>query len=213
MNSENKPKFFSNGFTGALAIIGTIAGTIFFVIYVFGEWYTDFDIEPTGLITGLLTIIVFLLPFAISLLLGGGIGLLVGGLLGTVIEITSIAIKTFICNKVNAARRKKKTRKASASIRKSNKSIVKELERLNSLRKELSSDPKAVITNYNLCKLVKITSNEYVGFEICEKFTERQYSLLSEIRSIEKHLLELANEYEVVGNSKQAAYYRSIANG
>lgn len=36
MNSENKPKFLSNGFVGTLAIIGAIVGTIFFVSYVFG---------------------------------------------------------------------------------------------------------------------------------------------------------------------------------
>lgn len=171
MNSENKPKFFSNGFIGALAIIGAIAGTIFFISYVFGEWYADFDIEPTGLITGLLTIIVFLLPFAISLLVGGGIGLLAGGFLGTIIEMILIAIKNFFCNRINAVRRKKETRKASANIRKSNKRINEDIDKLNSLRKELTYEPEMIIANYNLCKLVSIASDEYMGFDICEKFT------------------------------------------
>ena len=68
MNPNNKPKIFSDGFTGTLAIIGGIVGTIVFVVTVFGEWYADFDIEPVGLITGILTIALFFLPFALSFL-------------------------------------------------------------------------------------------------------------------------------------------------
>lgn len=213
MNSENKPKFLSSGFVGTLAIIGAIVGTIFFVSYVFGEWYADFDLEPTGLITGILTIAVFLLPFAISLLVGGGIGLLIGGVLGTIIELTFVAIKTYINNKINAARKRKLTRKASANIRKTNKNINEDIEKLNSLRIKLMSEPKMVVANYNLCKLISVASNNYIGFEVCENFYAAQYSLLSEIRCIEKRVYELANEYDKIGNIKQAEFYRSIANG
>lgn len=125
MNTNNKPKIFSDGFTGTLAIIGGIVGTIVFVVTVFGEWYADFDIEPVGLITGILTIALFLLPFALSVLIGGGMGLLAGGFLGVFIEFIVNAIVFFVRNKIEQARIRKERRRASKKSDKQTKAFRK----------------------------------------------------------------------------------------
>ncbi len=209
MNSDNN---FSNIFVGALAIIGAIAGTILWVSCVFGEWYADFDLEPTGIITGILAIIVFLLPFAISLLVGGGSGLLLGGLIGMAIELIVVSIRTFTINKINSAQKRKETRIASATIRRTNKSINEDIERLRLLKKQIKSKPEMVVANHNLCQLISLVSNANIGFDACVNYCANQYALLSEVRLLEKKIFDLASEYEKVGDINKAEHYRNIVN-
>ena len=71
MDNNKKLPLFSGGLIGTLSIIGAIVGTIILVVAGFGEWYAEFDVEPTGLITGVLTIVLLLLPIVVSLFIGG----------------------------------------------------------------------------------------------------------------------------------------------
>lgn len=210
MNPNNKPKIFSDGFTGTLAIIGGIVGTIVFVVTVFGEWYADFDIEPVGLITGILTIALFLLPFALSVLIGGGMGLLAGGFLGVFIEFIVNAIVSFVRNKVEQARIRKERRRASKKIGQANKSIQKEILQLESLREKLSATEDAVIANYNLCLLIEKTLENPKAISSCMSLCEEKLELLRQIRVIEERIKSLAVQYETIGDDKSANYYLSI---
>lgn len=210
MNTNNKPKIFSDGFTVALAIIGGIVGTIVFVVSVFGEWYADFDMEPTGLILGILTVALFLLPFAISVFIGGGIGLLAGGFLGLFIEFIINSIITYVSNKREQARKKRECKKASKSIRLSNKNIEDDILQLSKLRAQLSSPYNDVIASYNLCLLIdKTIENKNDNF-VCLAYCQEKYQVLSQIKKIENRIEVLAKQYETIGDNKSATYYLSF---
>lgn len=210
MNPNNKPKIFSDGFTGTLAIIGGIVGTIVFVVTVFGEWYADFDIEPVGLITGILTIAVFLLPFALSILIGGGMGLLAGAFLGVFIEVIVNAIVSFVRNKVEQARIRKERRRASKSIKKSNKSIQDDIVQLESLRKQVPTSDRAIVANYHLCLLLEKAVDNKKMISGCLSSCEEKYKVLTQIRGIESRIKSLAIQYDTIGDNKSANYYLSI---
>lgn len=209
MNSNNKPKIFSDGFTGALAIIGGIVGTIVFVVSVFGEWYAEFDMEPTGLILGILTIALFLLPFVISVFIGGGIGLIAGGFLGVFIEFIINTTVSFVSNKREQARKKRQQKKASKYIRLSNKNIDDDILQLKKLRGQLSSSDNDVIASYNLCLLIdKTIENKSIDF-VCLSYCQENYQILNQIKKIERKLEVLAEQYNTIGDIESANHYLS----
>lgn len=210
MNSNNKSKIFSDGFTGTLAIIGGIAGTIIFVVTVFGEWYAEFDIEPVGLITGILTIALFLLPFAISLIVGGGMGLLAGGFLGVFIEFLVNSIVSFIRHKIDQAHKRKERKKASRKINKANKNIQDDIIQLKTIRKQLSASDEAIIANYHLCLLIEKTAeNPNVIFD-CLSRCKEAYVVLNKAKTIEDRIKALSEQYRIIGDAKNADYYLSL---
>ena len=212
MEQEKKPGSPYGGFVGALSITGAIIGTIICVTSVFGEWYADFDIEPVGLITGILTIALYLLPFAISALIGGGIGLLVGGFIGAIILSIVTSIVAFCKNKIEAAQRRKEIRTASNRIHKANKSIHSDILELERLKKQIPANKRSVVANHNLCSLLSSVSENTVSFDMCVKRCAADYDVLLRIRSLERKIRELANEYEFVGDEKRAAEYRCLAD-
>lgn len=212
MEQEKKPNSSYGGFVGALAITGAIIGTIICVTSVFGEWYADFDVEPVGLITGILTIALYLLPFAISVLIGGGIGLLVGGFVGAIILSIVTSIVTFCRNKIEAARRRKEIRTASNKIHRANKSIHNDIMELERLKKQIPANRQSVVANYNLCNLLSGVAENAGSFDMCVNRCSADYDTLLRIRSLERKIRELANEYEVVGDEKRAAEYRCIVD-
>lgn len=209
MKPHNKKSL--SGLSGTLAIIGAIAGIIIFVTTVFGEWYADFDIEPVGLITGILTIAVFLLPFAVSVIAGGGTGFIAGGFLGVIIELAIAAIVSFIKNAIDAARRRKKRKIASRGIRKANKNISKVVAELTQLRKEVPVSETSIVSSYNLCCLLSTIADNKSTFKMCVDKCSCNYEKLRRIRKLESQVQKLAEEYSIIGDHKNASYYRSIA--
>lgn len=199
------------GLSGTLAIIGTIFGTIIFVSTLFGEWYADFDIEPGGPITGILTIAVFLLPFAISVIVGGGIGFIAGVFLGMIIELAIPAIVSFIKNAVDAARRWKERKIARRGIRKANKNIGKVITELTQFRKEIPASEASIVSSYNLCCLLSTIADDKSTLKMCVDRCSCNYEKLRRIRKLESQVQKIADEYSIIGDHKNASYYRSIA--
>ena len=93
-----KGKIFdkSNVILKLFCIVGGIAGTIIaFNLFNFSDVYKDSP-SPTGLITLVLAIILWLLPIAVSALLGGGLGAIVGAVAFALITGLIWAIKHFL---------------------------------------------------------------------------------------------------------------------
>lgn len=193
------------------AIIGAIIGTVFILIDVFGDWYTDFDIKPVELITFILTIVVFLLPVVISLMLGGPIGAIAGMFLGIIIWAVIDTIVSSIRNAVDTACKRKKRKIASREIHKENRNIGKAIAELAQLREEIPANEASIVSNYNLCCLLSAISDNNVTFKMCTDRCFNNYEKLRRIRTLELQVQKLADEYAVIGDLKSASYYKSIA--
>ena len=199
------------------AVIGAIIGTIMFCSTTFGEWYAEFDLEPVGLITGILTIVLWLLPFALSVIIGGGAGAVVGGLIGfTIVAIvkwiyylyTSMRLK--INQKIEQIQRKRKIKSDTQAIKKVNQFIDKKIMRYNELRAEGINRNQAYSVMH-LCDLL-VHIRRDVNLEACISEIDKRMKVLNEIDSIEKEIEDLAMKYKNVGNIDQYKYYARIIN-
>lgn len=205
-------KILPDGFVYTLNIIGIIAGTIItFIVMDWAEWYADFDVEPVGLITFILTAVIFLLPIALCLLIGGGIGYFASFVVGIAIDTIIYALVTFVNRKKEGFRMKREQKRASKQIKQSNKSISKDIERLHGLRSKLDIREYTKST-YNLCCLIDNIVADKIGFKPCLEYSEEQYSVLYEIETIESEIIKLAEQYKVVNDTKSADYYYNIVN-
>ena len=201
-------KILPDGFVYTLNIIGIIAGTIIaFVVMDWAEWYADFDVEPVGLITFVLTAIVFLLP--IGLLIGGGIGYFASFVVGIALDTSIYAIVTFVKRKIEEYNTRKAQKRASKKIKQSNKSISEDVKRLRELKTKLN-DREHTKSTRNLCYLIDDIVIDKSGFKPCLEYSEKQYHVLRDIEVIEKKLINLANQYKVVNDMKNAELYFNI---
>lgn len=203
-------KILPDGFVYTLNIIGIIAGTIIaFVVMDWAEWYADFDVEPVGLITFVLTAIVFLLPIALCLLIGGGIGYFASFVVGIALDTSIYAIVTFVKRKIEEYNTRKAQKRASKKIKQSNKSISEDVKRLRELKTKLN-DREHTKSTRNLCYLIDDIVIDKSGFKPCLEYSEKQYHVLRDIEVIEKKLINLANQYKVVNDMKNAELYFNI---
>lgn len=203
-------KILPDGFVYTLNIIGIIAGTIIaFVVMEWAEWYADFDVEPVGLITFVLTAIVFLLPIVLCLLIGGGIGYFASFVVGIALDTSIYAIVTFVKRKTEEFNTRKAQKRASKKIKQSNKSIYKDVKRLRELKTKLNDRERTKSTR-NLCYLIDDIITDKSGFKPCLEYSEKQYHVLRDIEVIEKKIINLANQYKVVNDMKNAELYFNI---
>lgn len=203
-------KILPDGFVYTLNIIGIIAGTIIaFVVMDWAEWYADFDVEPVGLITFVLTAIVFLLPIALCLLIGGGIGYFASFVVGIALDTSIYAIVTFVKRKIEEYNTRKAQKRASKKIKQSNKSISEDVKRLRELKTKLN-DREHTKSTRNLCYLIDDIVIDKSGFKPCLEYSEKQYHVLRDIEVIEKKIINLANQYKVVNDMKNAELYFNI---
>lgn len=203
-------KILPDGFVYTLNIIGIIAGTIIaFVVIDWAEWYADFDVEPVGLITFVLTAIVFLLPIALCLLIGGGIGYFASFVVGIALDTSIYAIVTFVKRKTEEFNTRKAQKRASKKIKQSNKSISEDVKRLRELKTKLNDRERTKSTR-NLCYLIDDIITDKSGFKPCLEYSENQYHVLCDIEVIEKKIINLANQYKVVNDMKNAELYFNI---
>ena len=198
----------SDSFVKGLSIICAIIGTVLFVVYVSGDWYADFDLNPTGLITGILTVVLYLLPVAISLLIGGGCGLLFGGLLGIIIVILGKHISSSFLLLINGLKNRIKVRKKSAEIRKNFRNASELINRLQELRK-LGLKRTLINRTNNLCQLLVAVSNEEQMKE-CLEAVNSKMAIVAEINEIEQNIVQLADKYKTAGNAEKSIYYLKV---
>ena len=207
-------KILPDGFVYTLNIIGIIAGTIItFILWDWGEFYTDQDgIEISGILTLILAVlylVIYLLPIVICLLVGGGIGYFASFVVGIALDTLIYALVTFANRKREEFRIRREQKRASKQIKQSNKSISKDIERLHGLRSKLDIREYTKST-YHLCCLIDNIVSDKIGFKPCLEYSEEQYSVLNEIESIEKKIIRLAEQYKVVNDTKNAEYYFNI---
>lgn len=188
-------------------IICGIIGTYLCVTGVFGEWYADFDIEPVGLITGLLTIVVFLLPFAISVLLGGGMGFVLGGLVGTVLAMAFDGTISFFKSSFLAMSHQKSVKRESKKLLGEHNSIQVDIARLDSLKQD-RVDEHQLARERKLCDLLgAISSNSSVG--VCLKEISEKQKVIDEIRQLEQKIKSAAERCAEVGDTQKCDFYIS----
>ena len=203
-------KILPDGFVYTLNIIGIIAGTIIaFVVMDWAEWYADFDVEPSNIILLALTIIIYLLPIALCLLIGGGIGYFASFVVGIALDTSIYAIVTFVKSKIEEFNTRKAQKRASKKIKQSNKSISEDVKRLRELRTKLN-DREHTKSTRNLCYLIDDIVIDKSGFKPCLEYSEKQYHVLRDIEVIEKKIINLANQYKVVNDMKNAELYFNI---
>lgn len=190
--------------------IGVIVGTIIcFVAMDWGEWYADFDIEPVGLITGILTLALWLLPLAICLIFGGGIGAIVGLVVAMAIDVTVFWIVMFFIRKKEEFITRKTRKRASKLIKEVNKHIDEDIKRLQELKGKIINRDGAKSV-YDLCQLMnRIVTNKAI-LEPCAQAAKEQLTLVKEADKIEAKILSLAKQYESVNDLKRAEYYYSL---
>lgn len=205
-------KILPDGFVYTLNIVGIIIGTIIaFVVMDWGEWYADFDVEPVGLITLVLTIVLLLLPIALCLLIGGGIGYLTSFVVGIAIDTSVYVLVLFVKRKTEEFNTRKAQKRASKKIKQSNKSISEDVKRLRELKAKLN-DREHTKSTCNLCYLINGIIADKTGFKHCLEYSEKQYHVLHDIEVIEKKIVHLANQYKVVNDIKNADNYFNIVN-
>lgn len=205
-------RILPDGFVYTLNVIGIIIGTIIaFTVMDWAEWYTDFDVEPVGLITFVLTAIVYLLPIAICLLIGGGLGYLASFVVGIAIDTSIYVIVAFIKRKTEEFNTRKTQKRASKKIRQGNKSISEDINQLGAFKSQLNIREYTEPT-YNLCCLVNNIVADKTGFKPCLDYSVEQHNILSEIEIIESKIIKLAEQYKVVNDTKSADYYYNIVN-
>lgn len=205
-------RILPDGFVYTLNVIGIIVGTILVFVWMdWAEWYSDFDVEPSGLITAILALIILLLPIALCLLIGGGIGYLASFVVGIALDAVVYTLVTFINRKRTEFRTWKEQKRASKKIRQGNKSISEDINRLGALKSQLNIREYTKPT-YNLCCLVNNIVADKMGFRPCLDYSVEQHNILSEIEIIESKIIKLAEQYKVVNDTKSADYYYSIVN-
>ena len=205
-------RILPDGFVYALNVIGIIVGTILVFVWMdWAEWYSDFDVEPSGLITAILALVLLLLPIALCLLIGGGIGYLVSFVVGIALDAVVYTFVTFINRKRTEFRIWKEQKRASKKIKQGNKSISQDIKRLGALKLQLNIREYTKPT-YNLCCLVNNIVADKTGFKPCLDYSVEQHNILSEIEIIESKIIKLAEQYKVVNDTKSADYYYSIVN-
>ena len=213
---ENKKatiaRILPDGFVYTLNVIGIIVGTILVFVWMdWAEWYSDFDVEPSGLITAILALVLLLLPIALCLLIGGGIGYLASFVVGIALDAVVYTLVTFINRKRTEFRTWKEQKRASKKIKQGNKSISQDIKRLGALKLQLNIREYTKPT-YNLCCLVNNIVADKMGFRPCLDYSIEQHNILSEIEIIESKIIKLAEQYKVVNDTKSADYYYSIVN-
>lgn len=205
-------RILPDGFVYTLNVIGIIVGTILVFVWMdWAEWYSDFDVEPSGLITAILALVLLLLPIALCLLIGGGIGYLASFVVGIALDAVVYTFVTFINRKRTEFRIWKEQKRASKKIKQGNKSISQDIKRLGALKLQLNIREYTKPT-YNLCCLVNNIVADKMGFIPCLDYSIEQHNILSEIEIIESKIIKLAEQYKVVNDTKSADYYYSIVN-
>ena len=205
-------RILPDGFVYTLNVIGIIVGTILVFVWMdWAEWYSDFDVEPSGLITAILALVLLLLPIALCLLIGGGIGYLASFVVGIALDAVVYTFVTFINRKRTEFRIWKEQKRASKNIKQGNKSISQDIKRLGALKLQLNIREYTKPT-YNLCCLVNNIVADKMGFRPCLDYSIEQHNILSEIEIIESKIIKLAEQYKVVNDTKSADYYYSIVN-
>ena len=205
-------RILPDGFVYTLNVIGIIVGTILVFVWMdWAEWYSDFDVEPSGLITAILALVLLLLPIALCLLIGGGIGYLASFVVGIALDAVVYTFVTFINRKRTEFRIWKEQKRASKKIKQDNKSISEDINRLGALKLQLNIREYTKPT-YNLCCLVNNIVADKMGFRPCLDYSIEQHNILSEIEIIESKIIKLAEQYKVVNDTKSADYYYSIVN-
>lgn len=196
-------------------IIGAIIGTFWFCVSTFGEWYAEFDVEPTGLITGILTIAVWLLPFAFSVFLGGGLGAVVGFAVGLGIAFcirAIIALYNNIVSKIkkikNNITRKIEIKADTKAIKKANKSIEEKIKRLDILKKQ-GINCKQTYSEKHLCELLS-SIYEDGNILFCIDKISKHVEVVEEIEDIKKEIESLAMKYKNIGNISEYEYYINL---
>lgn len=215
MNSKNNEPKVSGKVAYIFAIISGFIGTIVFEISVFGELYTETlfpNLEAWSLLRWIIAVVT---SFAISAFPGCIIGV-VGGCLGLAIEfiVRSIArFVGFIRNKIKLNRERNKQRRAIKEIKRAikieTKNIAADIERLDSLRKQLTVDDRAVIANYSLCMLLGSLVGKENSFTACLLYWIEKYQILLEIREIETKIGLIAEQYAAIGDDTNAELYFS----
>ena len=205
-------RILPDGFVYTLNVIGIIVGTILVFVWMdWAEWYSDFDVEPSGLITAILALVLLLLPIALCLLIGGGIGYLASFVVGIALDAVVYTFVTFINRKRTEFRIWKEQKRASKKIKQGNKSISQDIKLLGALKLQLNIREYTKPT-YNLCCLVNNIVADKMGFRPCLDYSIEQHNILSEIEIIESKIIKLAEQYKVVNDTKSADYYYSIVN-
>ena len=205
-------RILPDGFVYTLNVIGIIVGTILVFVWMdWAEWYSDFDLEPSGLITAILALIILLLPIALCLLIGGGIGYLASFVVGIALDAVVYTLVTFINRKRTEFRTWKEQKRASKKIKQGNKSISEDINRLGALKSQLNIREYTKPT-YNLCCLVNNIVADKTGFKPCLDYSVEQHNILSEVEIIESKIIKLAEQYKVVNDTKSADYYYNIVN-
>ena len=205
-------RILPDGFVYTLNVIGIIVGTILVFVWMdWAEWYSDFDVEPSGLITAILALVLLLLPIALCLLIGGGIGYLASFVVGIALDAVVYTFVTFINRKRTEFKTWKEQKRASKKIKQGNKSISQDIKRLGALKLQLNIREYTKPT-YNLCCLVNNIVADKMGFRPCLDYSIEQHNILSEIEIIESKIIKLAEQYKVVNDTKSADYYYSIVN-
>ena len=205
-------RILPDGFVYTLNVIGIIVGTILVFVWMdWAEWYSDFDVEPSGLITAILALVLLLLPIALCLLIGGGIGYLASFVVGIALDAVVYTFVTFINRKRTEFKTWKEQKRASKKIRQGNKSISQDINRLGALKLQLNIREYTKPT-YNLCCLVNNIVADKMGFRPCLDYSIEQHNILSEIEIIESKIIKLAEQHKVVNDTKSADYYYSIVN-
>ena len=213
---ENKKatiaRILPDGFVYTLNVIGIIVGTILVFVWMdWAEWYSDFDVEPSGLITAILALVLLLLPIALCLLIGGGIGYLASFVVGIALDAVVYTFVTFINRKRTEFKTWKEQKRASKKIRQGNKSISQDINRLGALKSQLNIREYTKPT-YNLCCLVNNIVADKTGFKHCLDYSVEQHNILSEVEIIESKIIRLAEQYKVVNDTTSADYYYNIVN-
>ena len=207
-------KILPDGFVYTLNVIGIIAGTIIaFILWDWGEFYADQDgIEVSGIITLILAflyLVIYLFPIVICLVVGGGIGYFASFVVGIALDVVVYAIVTFIRTKRTEFKTWKELKRASKKIKQSNKSISEDVKRLRELKTKLNDRERTKSTR-NLCYLIDDIITDKSGFKPCLEYSENQYHVLRDIEVIEKKIINLANQYKVVNDMKNAELYFNI---
>ena len=183
-------RILPDGFVYTLNVIGIIVGTILVFVWMdWAEWYSDFDVEPSGLITAILALVLLLLPIALCLLIGGGIGYLASFVVGIALDAGVYTFVTFINRKRTEFRIWKEQKRASKKIKQGNKSISQDIKRLGALKLQLNIREYTKPT-YNLCCLVNNIVADKMGFRPCLDYSIEQHNILSEIEIIESKIIK-----------------------
>ena len=145
----------------------------------------------------------------ICLVVGGGLGYLASFVVGIALDTSIYAIVTFVKRKIEEFNTRKAQKRASKKIKQSNKSISEDVKRLRELKTKLN-DREHTKSTRNLCYLIDDIVIDKSGFKPCLEYSEKQYHVLRDIEVIEKKIINLANQYKVVNDMKNAELYFNI---